>query len=226
MTSDTTMILNLTFVGTLMIAAFLAALVLFAGCMALVFTGLGRLVYLGASRLIGVGRNLGGRVAAARQTTDVGTALDDADATAAPALTADAANVSPDRAPAASSSAVKAPSVTPADAGRSGLIPSWSKASTPSGTTPSGKAAPSVKVTLTEPAATPAAVELPAVELASAPAGKTSTVTPANAARTPKKPGANGAARNAAWPKGSARNAVPGLLRPSQDSEEQHAKGA
>jgi len=221
MTSDTTMILNLTFVGTLMIAAFLAALVLFAGCMALVFTGLGRLVYLGASRLIGVGRNLGGRVAAARQTTETHTAHDDADATAAPALTADAANVSPDRAPAASSSAVKAPSVTPADAGRSGLIPSWSKA-----TAPSGKAATSVKVTLTEPAATPAAVELPAVELASAPAGKTSTVTPANAARTPKKPGANGAARNATWPKGSARNAVPGLLRPSQDSEEQHAKGA
>ncbi len=233
MTSDTTMILNLTFVGTLMIAAFLAALVLFVGCMALVFTGLGRLVYLGAIRLIGAGRTLGGRVVAARQTPH-----DDAPAPAA--VTSSAARDSSERVPAPSpSTAAAAPGTTTAN-GKSGLIPSWRKpagpASEPAGDAASTeKAAPSVTVKLSEPETPPVeraglraeADPEQAQEARPEPAlAVTPVVTPASGPRPAKKTTPKSSGRSAPRPNDAARNTVPGILRPAQDPEEQHAKGA
>lgn len=234
MTSDTTMILNLTFVGTLMIAAFLAALVLFAGCMALAFTGLGRLVYLGATRLIGAGRTLSGRVVAARQTSH------DADAPTPAAVTSTAARDSSERVPAPSSSNAAAASGTTTANGKSGLIPSWRKpagpAAEPAGDAASTeKAAPSVTVKLSEPETPPAeraglraeAVPEQVQETRPEPAlAVTPVVTPAGGPRTAKTAAPKSSGRSAPRPTDAARNTVPGILRPAQDPEEQHAKGA
>lgn len=232
MTSDTTMIFNLTFVGTLMIAAFLAALVLFAGCMALVFTGLGRLVYLGAARLVGAARTLSGRAVAAHQATGHQMSHDDADTPAHAAVASSAAEGRPEQSPAPSSSTATAASGTPTATRASGLIASWRKPATHDEDSAStDKAAPSVTVKLSEPETPVAeraglrATPVPEQVLDSAPATAV-TVTPANGPRTPKKTGAKSTGRSAPWPTGSARNTVPGILRPSQDPEEQHAKGA
>lgn len=238
MTSDTTMILNLTFVGTLMIAALLAALVLFAGCMALVFTGLGRLVYLGATRLIGAGRTLGGRVVAARQTSGHQTSHDDAPSPAA--VTSSAARDSSERVPAPSSSTAAAASGTTTANGKSGLIPSWRKPAGPA-PEPAGdaasteRAAPSVTVKLSEPETPPAeraglraeADPEQAQETRPEPAlAVTPVVTPAGGPRPAKKAAPKSSGRSVPRPNDSARNTVPGILRPAQDPEEQHAKGA
>ena len=240
MTSDTTMILNLTFVGTLMIAALLAALVLFAGCMALVFTGLGRLVYLGATRLIGAGRTLGGRVVAARQTSGHQTSHDDADAPAPAAVTSSAARDSSERVPAPSSSTAAAASGTTTANGKSGLIPSWRKPAGPAAepavdAASTEKAAPSVTVKLSEPETPPA--ERAGLRAEADPEQTQATrtepalavtpvVTPAGGPRPAKKAAPKSSGRSAPRPTDSARNTVPGILRPSQDPEEQHAKGA
>ncbi|MFJ3957216.1 hypothetical protein [Arthrobacter sp. NPDC090010] len=200
MTSDTTLVLNLTFMGTLMIAALLAGLVLFAGCMALALTGVGRLAYLGVARAVGLFKPATAAAVTdgepARETSKTGTELE----------------------PEWKKAVREADARALAKATDSGVLPTVAKVSNPlqDSTVKAQEllqARPSVKKAAVAASAGAAAVP----ETTVAPA----MTAPPVADRTAWKPG-----KKSVRQEGIARKNMPGLLRPADQNEERHAKGA
>ncbi|MDP5226785.1 MULTISPECIES: hypothetical protein [Arthrobacter] len=220
MTSDTTLVLNLTFLGTMIIGGLLASVVLFFACVALAVTGLGRLVYVGGERLVrlvvpGLHRDDDAAehapaalvelaaASAARPSTRTAPAVRKAPASdAKPRLVRETPPSREKPKPVMNTGWQQA--VREADARAlakatdSGLLPTVAKVSNPSPT--ADVKAQELLSTQDRPAAKPTAIHA---------AGE--------APRLSLKPGRQD---------GIARKNMPGLLRPARDDEEQHAKGA